>query len=60
MMNQGKSNIDCMSVDLIKELGLIETREYTAADLFDGKVPKGMTSPVYVPVPSYNNASYKG
>eukprot|EP00984_Skeletonema_dohrnii_P002820 scaffold963_cov103-Skeletonema_dohrnii-CCMP3373.AAC.10 len=57
IVDQGKSNIDCMPVDLIKELGLIETREYTAADLFDGKVPKGMTSPVYVAVPSYKNAT---
>eukprot|EP00984_Skeletonema_dohrnii_P016314 scaffold7210_cov101-Skeletonema_dohrnii-CCMP3373.AAC.1 len=56
MMDQGKSNIDCMPVDLIKELGLIEKGHYTAADLFYGKVPKGMTSPVYVPVPSYKNA----
>ena len=57
MLDQGKTNIDCLPVQLIKDLGLIDNG-YTNADLFHGKVPDadGKTSPVYVPVPSYKNA----
>lgn len=57
MLDQGKSNIDSMPVDLIRDLGLIDNG-YTNADLFHGKVPEGNTSPVYVPVPSYKNAKH--
>lgn len=55
MLDQGKSSIDCMPVQLIQDLDLVDNG-YTNADLFHGEVPEGKTSPVYVPVPSYKDA----
>ena len=66
MMNQGMTNIDCITEELIRELGLVGNG-YTSADLYSGEVsekmktilclPEGTTGgPYYVPVPSYKGA----
>jgi len=66
MVDQGMTNIDCMTEELIREWGLIGNG-YTSADLYSGKVPEKTKSilslpggntngPYYVPVPSYKGA----
>ncbi len=71
MLKQGMTNVDCITSELINELGLLENQEYTNDDLFPGtlsrKTKKSSKSiltmpggtaegPYYVPVPSYKGA----
>lgn len=71
MVNLGMTSIDCITSELIQELGLLESREYTSADKYKGELsnkvkksgdsilsmPGGTTDgPYYVLVPSYKKA----
>jgi len=67
MLHQGIKHIDCITEELIRELGLVGNG-YTSADIYSGKVsektksilslPEGTTDgPYYVLVPSYKGAS---
>lgn len=71
MLSLEMTNVDCITSELINELGLVESQEYTNDDLYQGTLSKKMQKssksiltkpggttdgPYYVPVPSYKKA----